>query len=130
MKEKEGKYVYLSQEGDILIARYKAGLHIDLEAAQSIIDDRLTFTKNKDVPVLLLDSGLVKMDKNARDFMSSDEGIRGLRSIAIILTSVVNSMLLNFLLKISRPGLPVKVFTDKKLAMDWLQTFVDEDQPG
>ncbi len=126
MKKKEGKYTYLEQHGEILEARYKAGLQIDREAAEQIVEERLEFTNNKPMPVLLLDSGLVKMDKSARDYMSSDDGIRGLRAVAIILSSVVNSMLLNFLLKISRPGLPVKVFTDRDNAMEWLKTFVDE----
>ena len=114
--------------GDILEARYKAALQVDRDAAVEIVQERLDFTENRSVPVLLLDSGLVKMDKRARDYMSSEEGIRGLNAIAIILSSVVNSMLLNFLLKISRPGLPVRVFRDRDQAMEWLKTFVDEEE--
>lgn len=128
MKQKEGKYTHLTMHGDILEARYKAALQVDRDAAVEIVQERLDFTDNKSVPVLLLDSGLVKMDKSARDYMSSEEGIRGLIAIAIILSSVVNSMLLNFLLKISRPGLPVRVFRDRDQAMEWLKTFVDEEE--
>ena len=127
MKQKEGKYTYLTMHGNILEARYKAALQVNREAAIEIVEERLEFTNNKSVPVLLLDSGLVKMDKSARDYMSSDEGIRGLEAIAIILSSVVNSMLLNFLLKISRPGLPVRVFRDRDQAIEWLNTFVNEE---
>ena len=128
MKQKEGKYTRLTMHGDILEARYKAALQVDRDAAVEIVQERLDFTENRSVPVLLLDSGLVKMDKRARDYMSSEEGIRGLNAIAIILSSVVNSMLLNFLLKISRPGLPVRVFRDRDQAMEWLKTFVDEEE--
>jgi hypothetical protein len=63
------------------------------------------------------------MDKSARDFLSSNEGIRGIRASALISSSIVNSMLVNFVLKISRPELPVKVFTKRDEALDWLQTF-------
>ena len=125
---KESKYVELDQVGQILVARYKAGIVINLDIAKIIVKERLDFTSNKDVPVLVLDSGLVSMDKQARDYLSSDDGVRGIRASAIILSSVINSMLVNFILKISRPNLPVKVFTERDAAEKWLISFVDEEQ--
>ena len=123
---KKGKFVDLEFEGKILIARYKAGPKIDLSDAKKILQERLEFTNHKDVPVLVIDQGLVSMDRQARDFLSSDLGVKGIRASAIISSSVVNSMLVNFILRISRPNLPVKVFTDKDLAVNWLKTFTDE----
>ncbi len=128
--KKEGKYVDLEMGDNFLIARYKAGPKIDLPAAKQILDERLTYTNNKDVPVLVIDSGLVSMDKQARDFLSSSEGVKGISASAIISSSVVNSMLVNFVLKISRPNLPVKVFTDRTAAELWLKSFADEEKPN
>lgn len=126
--KKVGKYVDLELCDNFLVARYKAGYKIDLPAAKNILQERLEFTNFKDMPVLVIDSGLVSMDKQARDFLSSNEGVRGIRASAIISSSVVNSMLVNFILKISRPNLPVKVFTDRIAAENWLKSFVDEEQ--
>jgi len=126
--KKIGDFVDLEMHDKYLIARYKAGPKIDLSAAKTILNERLEFTNYKSVPVLVIDSGLVSMDKQARDFLSSDEAIRGIRASAIISSSVVNSMLVNFILKISRPNLPVKVFTDLSAAENWLNSFVDEEK--
>jgi len=126
MMMEESNYVDLNLENRILIARYKSGSRIDLEAAKLILKERLDFTNNKDVPVMVIDSGLVSMDKPARDFLSSTDGVKGIKACAIISSSVVNSMLVNFILKISRPNLPVKVFTNRATAEDWLKSFVDE----
>ncbi len=126
--KKNGEFVDLEIHNNFLIARYKAGPKIDLVAAKLILQERLEFTNYRSVPVLVIDSGLVSMDKQARDFLSSDEGVRGIRASAIISSSVVNSMLVNFILKISRPNLPVKVFTDRIAAENWLNSFVDEEK--
>ena len=126
--KKIGDFVDLEMHDKYLIARYKAGPKIDLSAAKTILNERLEFTNYKSVPVLVIDSGLVSMDKQARDFLSSDEAIKGIRASAIISSSVVNSMLVNFILKISRPNLPVKVFTDLSAAENWLNSFVDEEK--
>ncbi len=123
---KESLYVNLELLNNILVARYKSGPKINLDAAKIILKERLEFTNHKDMPVLVIDSGLVSMNKEARDFLSSPEGVKGIRASAIISSSVVNSMLVNFILKISRPNLPVKVFTSRKAAEEWLKTFVNE----
>lgn len=125
-KHHEGKYVDLEMDGDILIARYKDAPKIDLQAAKEIQQERLTFTNNKRVPVLVIDQGLVSMDRQAREFFSSEAGIEGISASAMIVSSTVNSMLVNFILRISRPNMPVKMFTDKNAAMAWLKTFVHE----
>jgi hypothetical protein len=121
------QYVDLRWIGKVLEATYKPGPRIDLDAAKTILKERLTFTDGKDVPVLVIDSGLVSMDKSARDYLSSNEGIKGIRASALISHSKVNSMLVNFVIKISRPNLPVKVFTDREEAMEWLNSFADEE---
>jgi len=126
--KKEGKFVDLEFKDNFLVARYKAGPKIDLSAAKIILSERIEFTNNTSYPVLVIDSGLVSMDKQARDFLSSNEAIEGIRASAIISSSVVNSMLVNFILKISRPNLPVRVFTDRKTAETWLNSFVDEEK--
>lgn len=123
-----GQHVDLEWRGGILVAQYKAGPKINLNTAQEILAQRMRFTNGKDVPVLVIDSGMVSMDKQARDFLSSTEGVQGIKASAIISTSVVNSMLVNFILKISRPNLPVKLFTDRYSAEKWLLSFVDEKQ--
>lgn len=118
-----GTHVDLEMVKGILVAKYKTGPKIDLIAAKQILRDRINFTENKSIPVLVIDAGLVSMDKQARDFLSSEEGIQGISASAIISNSKVNSMLVNFVLLVSRPNLPVRMFTSYSEAMAWLDTY-------
>lgn len=118
-----GAHVDLEMAKGVLIAKYKSGPKIDIEAARLILQERLDFTDGKSIPVLVIDAGLVSMDKQARDYLSSEVGIQGITASAIISNSKVNSMLVNFVLLISRPNLPVKMFTNYNEAITWLDTF-------
>ncbi len=124
----EGRYVDLEMAGNILVATYKAGPKIDLAAAKEIVKERVAFTNQKAVPVLVIDHGMVSMDRQAREFLSSDLGVEGISASAIISSSTVNSMLVNFILRISRPNLPVKMFTSKESAIQWLNEFVHVEE--
>lgn len=110
----------------VLVARYKAGPTINLAMAREILKQRLEFTDFKEVPVLVIDAGAVTMDKSARDFLSSPAGTQGIKASAIISTSMVNSMLVNFILRISKPNMPVRMFTSQPEAIAWLKTYLDE----
>jgi hypothetical protein len=119
-----GKYVNLEMHGDILIGTYKKGLKITLPIAKEIVSVRLVFTNNTDLPALILNQGVVSMDKDARDFLSSKEGVKGLKAGAIVLDSPFSSFLGNFFIRISKPKIPAKIFTNKEDALIWLEQFL------
>ena len=120
----KGKYVNLEINGEILIGTYKKGLKITLPIAKEIVASRLIFTSNTDMPALILNQGVVSMDKDARDFLSSKEGVRGLKAGAIVLDSPFASFLGNFFIKISKPKIPAKIFANKEDALKWLEQYL------
>ena len=77
------------------------------------------------MPALVLNQGVIKMDKDARDFLSSKEGTAGIKCAAILINSNFMAFTVNFFLKVTKTNIPVKTFTDKKDALTWLQQFVD-----
>lgn len=117
--------VHLEIENGILIGTYKPNVRITLKIAKEIVATRLEFLQNKSVPALVLNQGVIKMDKDARDYLSSDEGVKGIKCAAILINSNFISYTVNFFLKVSKPKLIVKTFTDKKEALTWLSQFVD-----
>lgn len=119
------KYVQLEMEGAILIGTYKKGLRITLPIAKSIVESRLKFTNNKDMPALVYNQGVVSMDKLARDYLSSAEGVKGIKAGAIILDSPFTSLLSNFFIKVNKPKIPAKTFTSKEAALKWLAQFTN-----
>ena len=117
-------YVYYEVKDGILIATYKKGNKINLDIAKKIVEDRLKFTGNKSMAVLVHNHGVLSMDKEARDYLSSAAGSQGLKAGAIILDSEFTSMLGNFILSVSKPVIPAKLFTNVSQAMKWLQKYI------
>ena len=117
-------YVYYEVKDNILIATYKKGNRINLDIAKKIVEDRLKFTGNKSMAVLVYNHGVLSMDKEARDYLSSAAGSQGLKAGAIILDSAFTSMLGNFFLSVSKPVIPAKLFTNVSQAIKWLQKFI------
>jgi hypothetical protein len=117
--------VYLEINNGILIGTYKPNIKITLKLAKEIVATRLSFIENKPIPALVLNQGVIKMDKDARDYLSSPEGTAGLKCAAILINSNFIAFTVNFFLKVTKTNIPVKTFTDKKEALTWLQQFVD-----
>lgn len=116
-------FVLYEIRDNILIATYKKGVKIDLDIARKIVSDRRTVMGNKSMPVMVLNQGVISMDKEARDYLSSPDANKGLIAGAIISDSVFTSILSNFFLSVSKPNIPAKMFTSQEQAMKWLQKF-------
>jgi hypothetical protein len=124
-KTLETEAVSFEIDEGILIATYKPNVKITLKQAKTIVEQRLMFIENKAKPTLVLNSGTLKADKSARDFLSSENGIAGIKCAALMVNSNFSSLMLTFFLKITKPKLLVKTFTDKKEALIWLSNYTD-----
>jgi len=122
MKKFENSQIKMEIRDGILYATYKAGLKLTLDDVQNIVKERLVLLEGKALPVLIIDAGVVSMDKSARDFLSSEDGISGLKAAAIIENSLFSKMLINFFLKLTTPKLHVKAFSSQDEALNWLKT--------
>jgi hypothetical protein len=120
----DNTFVSLEIKEGVLICTYREGLKVNLQIAQSIVEYRLAFTKNKSMPIMILNQGVASIDKKARDFFSSAEGIRGLKAAALVLKTPFGSFLANFLISVTKPAMPAKIFSTEEAAMLWLKKFV------
>lgn len=119
----ENKYVKLWIEDGIMIGVYQPGAVLDLQAAKEIVEGRLAFANGKVYPVLIDFSNLKSVNKEARDYMNSpDGGLRGLNCGAFVGGNVLATLFINMYLRVSKPTLPSKFFTDRQQAIDWLRT--------
>lgn len=117
-------YISFKMKENILIASYKKGLKITLPIAKEIVRARLSFTNEQNLPVMILNQGVVSIEKEARDFLSSNEGIKGVKAAAIVLKTPFGSFLANFLISVTKPAIPAKIFSTEEAAMQWLRKFV------
>ena len=85
------------------------------------------FTLEGDLPSLIDGSKLKMMSftKEARDFLSTDEGRAGLKAAAMLVSGPVSRALANFflLVTVKKPVIPTKIFSDYSKAMLWLNQF-------
>ena len=115
------EHVYFEIVDGILYATYKDGVVIDLPTAHRIVESRLGFTGDQDMLVVVIIEGVATIDKTARYFISSPEGVKGLTAAAIIIDSPVAAVIGNFFASVNRPEkIPVKLFTHKNKAVVWL----------
>jgi hypothetical protein len=122
-KAKGTPYIDFEIENGVLIGTYKPNVLITLKYAKEIVAARIAFMDGGQMPILILNQGIIKMDKDARDYLASAEGIEGLKCAAILLDSNFISITVNFFLKVTKPKLLVKTFTNKQEALNWLQDF-------
>lgn len=123
-------FIYTSEfynfhfEDEVLRLTYVKG-PISLEIAKQVVQKRLELTQNEDVLLLVDDEGLKSIDRDARDYLSSDAGIAGIKAAALLSSSYFSRHLANFFLKISvnKPKIPARVFSDEEEAKVWLKQF-------
>jgi hypothetical protein len=111
-------------ESGILVATYKRRTLVTLEMAREIVQARLAFTGREPRPVLLMNQGVVEIDKSARKYVSSDDGLAGIKAAAIIVDHLSTAIIMSFILSVERPEIPAKTFTRAEKAMRWLETYL------
>jgi hypothetical protein len=63
------------------------------------------------------------MNKKAKIFSDSKELREKTIARAIVKGSLINTMILNFFVRLSRTDVPTKIFTDRDEAYEWLMSF-------
>jgi hypothetical protein len=126
-KKLENSFISYDLQNGIIIAIFKEGIVIDLQAAKEILELRSEFTKAGNLPALIDGSKLKMMSftKEARDFLSSDEARVGLKASALLVAGPVSRSLANFflLVTVKKPMIPTKIFSDYSKALSWLNQF-------
>jgi len=116
-------YVYYELHGDLMIGSYKKDLKINLDIAKEIVKIRQELANHNPVVALIYNQGVVKMDKKAREYFASDDGIKGIIAAAIVVGSPFTTFLANFFVSVNKPKMPVRVFSSANDALKWLQKY-------
>ena len=123
----ENEFISYDLQDGILIAVFKEGITVDLPAAKEILELRSEFTKSGKLPALIDGSKLQMMSltKEARDFLSTDQGMAGLKATAFVMSNPLISMIANFFLQVNakKVEFPVKLFSKTDKALSWLNQF-------
>ena len=125
VKEKNTPLVHLALlDNGILVATYRKQKLLTLEMAQQIVQARLDFVGRDPRPVLVLNEGVMQMEREARKWVASGDGIVGVKASAVVAGPLSTWFIMSLILQVDRPPMPVKVCRKFDTAMAWLETFL------
>ncbi|HLG03232.1 MAG TPA: STAS/SEC14 domain-containing protein [Bacteroidia bacterium] len=113
-------YLKIWIEGGILCCVYADKLSIDLEVAKKCVADRIAFVEGRSYACMIDMRGIHMVSKEARDYFA-DEGSTLITAGALIIGNPLTRMLGNIFLQVSKPKVPLRLFSDEKNAMQWLK---------
>jgi hypothetical protein len=106
---------------NIVLASYIPKLEINIDIARELVQNRMAFIENKPHYILIDFTNVRSVTKDARDYMNDPAGgLSGILGGAFLSNNVVATLFINLYLKVNRPTIPAKFFTNKAEALDWL----------
>lgn len=110
-------------DNGILIGTGKESF-IDLNIVQKIVSDRLEVQKGEIYPLLINMKGVKNTTQEARSFLASEHGCKGVSAAAILVDSALGCMIGNFFILVNKPLVPTKLFTYEAEAKKWLTKYI------
>jgi hypothetical protein len=98
-------------------------VNVTLEIAKEMVKTRLEFISYKPTRLLVFNQGVLKMAKDAREYLATGDGIKAIVAAAIVVDSPFTSFMANFFVSVNRPEMPVRIFSNAKDALKWLEKF-------
>lgn len=119
----ENEFAVFRISGGLLFFEYKPAVVIDLAAAQRIVADRIQMQNERAYPVLCDIKGIADSDKASRDYLAQHGSVLT-KAVSIVAHRNISILMISFYLKISKPQVPTRVFTNKSAALEFLKTFI------
>jgi len=114
--------VWLDEDG-FLHGWAKPGSEMTVADAAEITAAKLRLVGERRMRVMVDISNVHSMSRDAREEMRKSEHTRGTIALALIVRSPVSRVIGNFFITLSRPDIPVKLFTSSTAARAWLAQF-------
>ena len=119
MKEVENDFVKFWIEDNILYSQFKKPTDGTIENIKAIIDLRNEISDGEKQYWCYDFNGIKPYDKLARDY-AENNGQELLYGCATLLNSHVTKFILNTFMTLKKPVVPLKGFTNKRDAINWL----------
>lgn len=126
MKESylENECVELWIENGIIHEIFKPNLKIlDIEKAKQIVTDRLKVSDGITRPLFVDLGNMVSVDKASRTYLAEGDAMKFLSATAILVDNPIAKFAANIYIRVDQPDIPTKFFTEKTLALTWLEQY-------
>lgn len=102
----------------------KAGVIIEAEDVTAIKKYNFQQAGNKPYVILVTGGDLITFSKEARELAASKEFIEAALAKALLINSTAYKIVGNFYLKVNKPYLQTRIFSDRTKALNWLRSFI------
>lgn len=106
---------------------YIKKIDVTLEIAKNDMEIISKLSQGKKVPILVDLGNANSITRKAREFFSGNESKDTLSAAALITNSPMHIVMGNFFLGINKPPYPIKLFSSKENALEWLRKFSDKN---
>lgn len=113
------------QDG-IMVIEY-AEVIVDVKIMQEMKDAYCHISAGKPYPILADGTKVKYWTKEAREFQVEMEDSETMKAAAIIARHKAQEILYNFFTLFSKPKIPLKVFSDKSKARQWLAAWKNKE---
>lgn len=127
MKTLENDFIKFWIEDGILYSEFKKVTNVSLEQIRTLINLRTEISENKNQYWCFNFKNLKSFDKDARDY-SEKYGQEHLNACAAVLDSHVSKFIMNTFIKLKKPVVPLKGFSNKEEAITWLNEIKSKNE--
>lgn len=117
---KQGK---LHMHSDGILQIDSAELTFTIADIDEIIEQKQKLQPGKKSILLVIPHPFANIEKEAREYMASSACEQHFKAKAFVLRSLSQRILANFYIKINRPSVPTRFFSNKVEAISWLKSF-------
>lgn len=125
MKERyfESNFFEIWFEDGIIFTVFKKNTVLDLPLSQIAVATRLKVSQGTHAPMFVDLRNVFYTDTKARKYMATREAVEYITAGAFLIDNEIMKLAGNIFIKIDKPLVPVKLFTDEAKALLWLQTY-------
>jgi len=114
--------MYIDEDG-ILQIRFFRGVEVTLEKAIEYYAVSNDLLNNQKSLVLVDASEDYQITEEAKAYVQTEEAMKNRIAIAFVTNSLANQLMFNLYVKFYKPLVPLKMFSNKTAALNWLKSF-------
>jgi hypothetical protein len=100
------------------------GQHIDVEDIHQIREANLKLSGGNQYVVLVSTGGLSTISKEAMQLISAKDYSDKVMAKALLIENLGHRLVGNFYLRVIKPAMKTKIFTDREKALEWLREVI------
>ena len=110
-------------ENGIIYEIFKKNAVLNLTLAKLVVQKRLKVSNKMLAPMFIDLRQVFSTDTSARKYMATREAVEYVTAGAFLIDNEIMRLAGNIFIKIDKPLVPVKLFTDEGKALHWLQVY-------